>query len=883
MPENKDNQHFPIEHKLISYCNQVIIATLIVIAIAVPLYFDIHLHSVFDLSKITLLYVLTFTMLAAWSIKVVITRRQFRPENTIEGKDTLASASYVQQLLRHPLCLPIVAYLFVSGLATIFSINPYLSLVGNYVMYGGFISTVVYISLFFVIIRFINKRRLSVFLNIIILTACIASIYGILQHFGLDFHHWSTSFGQRVPSTFGHPAFFSAFLTMVIPLVLIRIFSDSHLRYSTLLYIGILTLLMIAFYYTKTRASFLGLIISNLFFFSFIGKENLLANKTKTIVTITIIIGISVLFNISDEASVIGRFVGDIEPALLDNKQSLPFREDTKTPETKNRQNGKHSTTQNLLLYSELVENSTEAEPGLQQDHSSRDIGVSNKLGGTMRMRVFQYLTGLKIIRDYPILGIGPDTLGMIYPQYLSKVFKEKDEHRYFGNKKTAERIHNDFLDMAVSRGLLGLGVYVWFIFAYARMVWKGYKKANNTDKLLIIGLCAGCLAYFIQNQFSFGHISIVTPFWFLIAMSVIACSFRYPLSSDDDSLRHLPTNDIQNPKALEPGGIRWTSNLSSGKFVKCIFCGVIVCLMIPLVILSLFRYKADLYFENGRRLLYKREITDAIESYEMAIKHNPLALNYRNVLNRFYLKMAIIGFNKEKESVTEDRPNIFSREQTTMWIKSTIAGAEEVQKRYPRDYHSAFTLGQAYHLLDKMLDEDTSKDAIKYYKKAIMLRPFKFEFRNKLAQFYAEKGRNQDAIIELKEAIDISPVNQEPYLNLAKVYMNDNERYEEAEATLLEFIKKNPDYAMINVYRLLNYVYVQTERWNEALSQSKKIIQLDQKDLNAYKYAIMSSLKFEKYDDARNYCNRILDLSESQDNAYNEYAKEILKRLSEK
>ena len=116
----------------------------------------------------------------------------------------------------------------------------------------------------------------------------------------------------------------------------------------------------------------MGLIISNLFFFFFVGKKNLLANKTKTIVTITIIIGISVFFNINNEASegheasVIGRLTDDI------------------------------------------------------------NLGPVDQLGGTMRMRVFQYLTGLKIIHDYPILGIGPDTVGKIYPQYLSKVFKEK-------------------------------------------------------------------------------------------------------------------------------------------------------------------------------------------------------------------------------------------------------------------------------------------------------------------------------------------------------------------------------------------------------------------------------------------------------------------------
>ena len=64
---------------------------------------------------------------------------------------------------------------------------------------------------------------------------------------------------------------------------------------------------------------------------------------------------------------------------------------------------------------------------------------------------------------------------------------------------------------------------------------------------------------------------------------------------------------------------------------------------------------------------------------------------------------MGISGFSKSQGSLTDDQPNIISREQTTMWITNAIAGAEEVQKLDPEDYLSAFTLGQAYHLLDKM------------------------------------------------------------------------------------------------------------------------------------------------------------------------------------
>ncbi len=877
MFSNKTHTATTKELRPLSYYDRIIIAMLLVIIIAVPLYFDVHLHSVFDLSKITVLYVLAFAMLAIWSIKTIINCRQVRPELTVEGKDT-----QIQHHLRQPLSLPIIAFLFVSGLSTIFSINPYLSLAGTYKRYGGFISTIVYVSLFFVIVNFIDKRRLSSLLNVIILTACFASIYGIMQHFGLDLYRWNTSFGYRVPSTFGHPAFFSAFLIMVLPLVLIKIFSCKE-RFKAYLYIGILTLIVVAFYYTKTRASFLGLIISNLFFFSFIGKKNLLANKTKTVVTITIIIGISIFFNVNNKTSVVGRFIGDINPVHLDNKSG----EKTENLQSKNLAEqdlfAQHAPFDGLSQYPRLSDG----------PDSDWHIGLARQIKGTTLTRFLQYLTSLRIIYDYPILGIGPDTLGMIYPQYIAKLHREMNEHRGFENQN---RIHSDLINITVSTGLLGLGVYVWLAFAYARMAWKGCKKAERSDKILIIGLCSGILAYFVQNQFSFGHVPIITLFWFLVAMSVIACPIRY-----------LPANAVKNPEINKLNLTKRIGSFTPGRFEKQIFCGIIVCLMILLATFSLYRYKADVYFEHGRRSLNKNEVSEAIHSYEMAVKYNPLSLNYNNVLNGIYLTMAAIGISKDSERNTEGMPDIFSREQTTMWFANAIEGAEIVQKLYPTDYHSAFTLGQAYHLLDRMSparlrqdvrqtdkavlagtshsggNEDMSKNAIKYYKRAAMLHPFKFEFRNKLARLYAEKGRYEDAIHELKEAKNIAPSNQASYLNLAKVFMSDREQYEEAEAILLEFIKRNPDREIIDIYRLLSYVYFKTAKWERVLSQSRKIIQLDQEDLEAHKYAIEANFKLERYDDARTLCNRILDLTGSQNNTYSKYAKEMLDVLSEK
>jgi tetratricopeptide (TPR) repeat protein len=864
------------------YCDRVIIAILFVVIITIPLYFDIHIYSVFDLSKITVLYILTSTILAVWSIKTIIScQKKSRANHTHLSSDSVQKVVDVEHnawYKARPLRLPIMALVLACGLSTILSINPYLSLVGTYKRYGGFISTLVYISLFFAIVNFIDKKRMSLLMNVIIITAGIASVYGILQHFGIDYYRWSmfSGYGTRVFGTFGHPAFFSAFITMTIPLILIKIFSSLNFRYSTFLYIGILALVTVAFYYTRTRASFLGLIISSLFFFSLIGKKNLLANKTKTIVVISILAGISIYFNVNNESSVIARFTGDIRPEALDNN----FGNETSSLQDVD------LTRQELSPPSVAVDGMVDTDYGLRQ-HSpklspdymrDRDgqtsgwyVNLIHRLTGSSKPRALLYLTGLSIIHDYPLLGIGQDTLSMIYYQYLSEVCKKTNE--YVGTEKQT-RMHNVFLDATVSGGLLGLGVYLWFIFAFARMIWMGSRNANETDKILIIGLCAGCLAYFVQNQFSFGHIPIITLFWFLTAMSVVVCSKSYSSSNIVKNQEDLQSNVIHNLTG---------QNKSLNSYLLISIAGIVVCLMILLVTLSMYRYKADYYFKRGLRLHSNSKINESLQSFEMAVSQNPFALSYQHILNDVYLKMAKIAIIKGKVGSTKNMPGNYTHEQVTSWLTNAINGAEKMQRLYPGDYSSVSTLGQAYYFLDKISDKDMSDEAIKHFKRAIILQPLQFKYRNTLAQLYADKGRYNDAINEINNAKRILPGDPAAYINLAKIHMRDNKRYGDAEAVLLEFISKYPDHKIKDIYKLLCDVYLKTTKWEKALSQLEKVIEIDQEDLDAYKFAIVANIKLKRYDNVRNLCNRILDLTESHNNKYYKYAKEVLGALPDK
>lgn len=730
--------------------NKTITAILFVTVIAVPLFYDVRLYSVFDLSKITVLSLLIFTIVAIWSLKTLTLcwkdKKQGDPVHGevmrgVDERPAIFGFNPTPFCFATPLHLPISAFVAVTILTTFFSISPFMSLFGTYKRYDGLVSTLVYVVLFYSVVHFVKRERVPVFLDVMISTASIAAVYGIFQHYGLDLYQWSTDFGFgiRVSSTFGHPAFFSAYLIMVIPLVLVRVFSHRDWCQSGL-YLAILALLLFAFYYTKTRAAFLGLFISLIFFFSLMGKKTLFTHKIKTAVTLSILIGISASSNIGDKTSVVGRFAQDIN--------SVEERD------------------------SDLVE---------------REVGYTDRLGGTMAMRVFQYLTGIEIIKEHPLLGIGPDTLGMIYPQYLARVYKERGEQRDFENQN---RIHNDVLDMAVSRGFLGLGIYVWFIFAYAKMVWRGYRKTDGKNRVVIIGLCSGCLAYFIQNQFSFGHVPIITMIWFLAGLSAVVCSPRNPLSNEgiEDTKTDIYLRQDTRERVTRRGVA-----LHSERFTKILLFGCIVAFMVVLTRGTFTRYKADIYFSRAQKLLKKNATIEAIDNYEMAAKYNPFEINYRNVLNEIYLQMAAITLNKKREWVKMGLPESFTHEQATRWLNNTILGAEEVQKLYPGDYRSAFTLGQAYHTLGHISGKDLSSEALIYYRKAATLYPFKHEIYNKLAQMYNETGQYEKAMNELIEAIRLVPSESGLHMNLAKTLMK-MKRYKDARQSCNRILELEGD-----------------------------------------------------------------------------------------
>jgi O-antigen ligase len=72
----------------------------------------------------------------------------------------------------------------------------------------------------------------------------------------------------------------------------------------------------------------------------------------------------------------------------------------------------------------------------------------------TNRDRVAMLEAGVRMLRDYPLTGVGPELVGRVYPDYrVATAVQDNNMH-----------LHNVPMQIAAERGLPALALWVWFI-----------------------------------------------------------------------------------------------------------------------------------------------------------------------------------------------------------------------------------------------------------------------------------------------------------------------------------------------------------------------------------------------------------------------------------
>jgi len=162
--------------------------------------------------------------------------------------------------------IPIILFLTSQLISTIVSIDPLTSVFGYYSRFnGGLLSTLCYSFLYWAFVSNMTKSYTVYAIRSILASAVLVSIYGVLEHFGIDKNVWVQDVQSRIFSTLGQPNWLAAWLVAIIP---ITWFFSLEKKKFWLYFFGSL-LFFIVILFTKSRSGLAGFVITDFIFWGY--------------------------------------------------------------------------------------------------------------------------------------------------------------------------------------------------------------------------------------------------------------------------------------------------------------------------------------------------------------------------------------------------------------------------------------------------------------------------------------------------------------------------------------------------------------------------------------------------------------------------------------
>jgi O-antigen ligase len=139
---------------------------------------------------------------------------------------------------------------------------------------------------------------------------------------------------------------------------------------------------------------------------------------------------------------------------------------------------------------------------------------------GTQVFRIALWRSALNMIREHPVLGVGPDNFLYAYRgrHMLPEAWQEPG----------LSHPHNVVLDFAARLGLLGLGAFIWIQVAFWRTAYCVLRDARRPSSLniehssLTIGLMASMVDFLVHGLVDAAYFVVDLAFVFMLTLAVI-------------------------------------------------------------------------------------------------------------------------------------------------------------------------------------------------------------------------------------------------------------------------------------------------------------------------------------------------------------------------
>ena len=312
------------------------------------------------------------------------------------------------------------------------------------------------------VLRLTRRGRVTDFLHLALCVGFLASAYGVLQYFNLDFiwPYALNPYGGRAVSTFGNPNFLSSYDVALMPIAL-ALFLTERKTARRVVYAGVFLTLEGALLATLTRSSWVGAGAACFALAAFAPLRERLRRDA--------------------------RFVGLLLAAAAALAVLWPSSSITTgyTPT--------------------VVDRLTEIGAFLKRDGSYSPL----------HQRVLIWGSAWLMGREAPLLGKGAGVFELFYPFYQGTMLHA---YPFFHNMRThANNAHNEIVENFAQVGLLGLGAFLAFWAAFFEAARRWGRGRAGADPLWT-GAVAGCAGVLVDNLLNVSlHFTVPAfLFWWL-------------------------------------------------------------------------------------------------------------------------------------------------------------------------------------------------------------------------------------------------------------------------------------------------------------------------------------------------------------------------------
>lgn len=119
--------------------------------------------------------------------------------------------------------------------------------------------------------------------------------------------------------------------------------------------------------------------------------------------------------------------------------------------------------------------------------------------------RLYFWQAGLRMVADAPLLGLGPGGVGRSYERYKLPE----------GVRAHTGHLHNNLVQIAAERGLLGLAAWLWIWVAFFRRaarIYRALPPGRGDDRALVAGSLAAVTGFLVAGlfEYNFGDSEVI-------------------------------------------------------------------------------------------------------------------------------------------------------------------------------------------------------------------------------------------------------------------------------------------------------------------------------------------------------------------------------------